>query len=195
MMTRKGFYFDSTRCVDCKTCQVAYKKKFDVPKLLEYRVVNGYEVGAYPKARFYSLSQACNHCADPACVRNCPTRAMYKDEQDGTIQHDDNLCIGCQTCIMACPYNAPVYLEEKGIVNKCNACIDTREEDGATTCEASCGMRTIEFGDFDELCAKHPDAVVDIACRPDPSITQPSMIILGRDYLQDADYRNVTMGT
>lgn len=190
-MTRKGFYFDSTKCVYCKTCQVACKKKFDVPKLLSYRVVSGYEVGEYPQARFYAISAACNHCENPACVRSCPTRAMYKDEQDGTVQHDDDVCIGCQACIMACPYGAPVYLEEQGIVNKCNACIDTREEDGSTTCEAACGMRAIEFGDFDELAARHPDAVVEIPCRPDPSLAHPSMIIECRDYVYDDAYRDM----
>ncbi len=192
-MARKGFYFDSTRCVNCKTCQVACKKKFSVPKLLNFRLVKAYEVGEYPHARFYSISGACNHCEDPACVRNCPTRAMYKDEQDGTVQHDDDICIGCQACIMACPYGAPVYLEDKGIVNKCNACIDTREEDGDTTCEASCGMRAIEFGDYEELCQKHPDAVQEIPCRPDPNITDPSMIIETREYVLDEKFRELEM--
>ncbi len=192
-MARKGFYFDSTRCVDCKTCQVACKKKFNVPKLLNFRTVDGYEVGSYPNARFYSISHACNHCENPACVRSCPTRAMYKDEQDGTIQHNDDICIGCRACIMACPYGAPVYLPELGIVNKCNACIDTREADGATTCEASCGMRAIEFGDFDDLVKRHPDAVQQISCMPDASLTNPSTIIKGRDYTQERDYRRLEM--
>lgn len=190
-MARKGFYFDSTKCVDCKTCQVACKKKFNVPKLLNYRIVSGYETGEYPTAKFYSISAACNHCENPACVAACPTGAMFKDEADGTVQHDDDICIGCQACIQACPYKAPVYLEDEQIVNKCNACIDTREADGATTCEASCGMRAIEFGDFEELKKKHPDAVVEIPCRPDPSLTNPSMIIECRDYVLNEDFQDL----
>lgn len=192
-MARKGFYIDTTRCVNCKTCQVACKKKFKLPKGLLYRAVNSYEVGEYPNGRLYSVSHACNHCEDPACVRNCPTKAMYKDEQDGTVQHDDDRCIGCRACIMACPYGAPVFLEEKGIVNKCNACIDTREEDGATTCEAACGMRAIEFGDYEELRAKHPDAVQSIPCFPDPHITDPSILIGAREYAQDKNFKDLVM--
>lgn len=192
-MARKGFYIDTTRCVNCKTCQVACKKKFGLPKGLVYREVNSFEVGEYPNGRLYAVSHACNHCEDPACVRNCPTGAMYKDVEDGTVQHDDDICIGCRACIMACPYGAPVYLEEKGITGKCNACIDTRGEDGQTTCEAACGMRAIEFGDFDELCEEHPDAVRQIACMPSVDITNPSVIFHARDYAQISGYREAVM--
>ena len=192
-MARKGFYVDTTRCVNCKTCQVACKKKFHLDKGLVYRSVSGFEVGEYPEARFYAVSHACNHCEDPACVRNCPTRAMYKDERDGTVQHDDNICIGCRACVMACPYGAPVYLESEGIVGKCNACIDTREEDGVTTCVASCGMRALEFGDFDELCEQHPDAVQDIACMPSSQITDPSCVYGARDYVFEKGFRESVM--
>lgn len=192
-MARKGFYFDATRCVDCKTCQVACKKKFHLSKGLVYRAVSSYEVGEFPQAKLYSISHTCNHCADPACVRNCPTLAMHKDEADGTIQHDDERCIGCKACILACPYGAPVYLEDEGIVGKCNACIDTREADGATTCEASCGMRAIQFGDYDELCAEHPDAVQEIPCRPSPAITDPSTVFATREYMHDPAFAETVL--
>lgn len=192
-MARKGFYFDSTRCVSCKTCQVACKEKFHLKKGQLFRGVSSFEVGSYPHGRLYSISHACNHCVDPACVNNCPTGAMYKDERDGTIQHKDDICIGCRACMLACPYGAPTYIEEEGIVKKCNACIDTRGVDSSTTCEAACGMRAIEFGDFDELVRLHPDAVQDIACMPSSDITRPSVLITGRDYVFDSDFRDLVM--
>lgn len=192
-MARKGFYFDATRCVDCKTCQVACKKKNNLTKGVEYRYMNNYEVGEYPTAKLYHFSYSCNHCENPACVEGCPTGAMYKNEEDGTVQHDDDRCIGCKVCTMVCPYNIPVYLEDKGITGKCNACIDTRPEDGTPTCVAACPMRALEFGDFEELQAKHPDAVIEVACRPSPEITNPSTLIQARDYMQDKNYEEVVL--
>lgn len=192
-MSGKGFYFDSSRCVNCKTCQVACRVKNDLPVGAFFRTVDSFETGSFPNVGLYHISHACNHCADPACVRNCPTGAMYQDEADGTIQHNDDVCIGCRSCIMACPYGAPVYLEDEGIVGKCNACIDTREEDGEPTCVAACGMRALEFGDFDELKKKHPDAAVEIPCMPSASITDPHMLIDGRDCMYDENYRELVM--
>lgn len=192
-MTRKGFYFDSTRCVGCKTCQVACKLKNGLPVGITYRAVANYEVGEYPDAKYYHISHTCNHCVDAACVANCPTGAMYRDEEDGTVRHDDEICIGCETCVKSCPYQVPVLLEDKKVTGKCNACIDTRSEDGTPTCVAACGTRALEFGDYDELVAAHPEAVRDIACRPDSSMTDPSTLIMGRACVQDADYRDLLL--
>lgn len=69
----------------------------------------------------FHLNLSCNHCESPACVANCPTGAMYKDD-DGTVQHDDEACIGCQTCVNSCPYGAPQFIEEDKIVQKCDTC-------------------------------------------------------------------------
>lgn len=192
-MTRKGFYFDSTRCVGCKTCQVACKLKNHLPAGVTYRAVANYQVGEYPKAKYYHISHSCNHCENPACVRSCPTGAMHKNEADGTVQHNDEVCIGCRSCAMACPYGVPVYLEEEGIVGKCNGCIDTREADGAPTCVAACGTRALEFGDFDELQAKHPGAVTKTACLPSDQITHPSSLVLGGDALMDEGYEDLVL--
>ncbi len=109
------------------------------------------------------------------------------------MQHDDEICIGCETCVKSCPYQVPVLLEDKKVTGKCNACIDTRPEDGVPTCVAACGMRALEFGDYDELVAAHPEAVRDIACRPDSSMTDPSTLIMGRECVQDPDYRDLLL--
>ena len=192
-MARSAFYFDSARCVGCKTCMVACKKKNNLPKGVNFRKVDSFEVGQYPTAKFYHWSHACNHCADPACVAACPTGAMYKDETDGTVQHDDEKCIGCGSCVIACPYDAPAIVEELGIAQKCNACIDTRGEDGVPTCVAACGMRALEFGSYEELVAAHPDAVNRIAPMPDPSITDSSILIKARSISFNDDYREMKL--
>lgn len=172
---------------------VACKKKNNLPKGFAYRKVDSYTVGDYPNAHLYHLSHACNHCEDPACVKVCPTGAMYKDENDGTVQHKDDVCIGCGSCVIGCPYKAPAIIPELGIAMKCNGCIDTREEDGAPVCVASCGTRALEFGDYDELKKAHPNAIDKIACMPSADITHPSILINARDYALENDYRQLTL--
>lgn len=190
-MERLGFYFDMTRCVGCKTCQVVCKQRNSLPLGITYRGVHTFEVGTYPDASMYHVSATCNHCESPECVRGCPVGAMFKSEEDGTIQHDDGLCIGCQQCVNNCPYGVPRYFPELKIVGKCYACKDTREVDGAPTCVAACGQRALEFGPLEELRAAHPNAVADIACFPDSSETDPSVLIEAMPRALEPEYREL----
>lgn len=192
-MKRVGFYFNSAQCKGCKTCQVACKKRNGLPIGINYRQVHTFEVGAYPDASWYHVSVTCNHCKNPACVRACPTGAMYKSDEDGTVQHDDGVCIGCQQCVNSCPYGVPRYFPELKIVGKCYACKDTREADGAPTCVASCPQRALEFGPFEELAAAHPDAIADIACFPASTETDPSVLVDVRPMALEEEYRELRL--
>ena len=139
-------------------------------------------MGEFPAVRYYSTSVSCNHCASPACVANCPTGAMYKDEETGVVLHDDEMCIGCETCVGACPYGEPVYMEDEGIVRKCDACYLLREKGESPACVAACPMRCLDFGDLEELKAKYGENLVsDVNGLPDSSETTPSLLINARD--------------
>lgn len=174
---RQGFYFDMTACIGCRTCQVACKDKNDLPAGVVFRNVTDYEVGDFPNVATFHYSASCNHCEDPACVAVCPNEAMFIDEEDGTVQHDDSKCIGCQYCVNACPYGVPKYIDEIGLVHKCDSCRTLRAEGENPTCVNACPMRALEFGSIDDLRAAHPDAVNQIAVLPDASQTNPSVAI------------------
>ena len=139
-------------------------------------------MGEFPAVRYYSTSVSCNHCASPACVANCPTGAMYKDEETGVVLHDDEMCIGCETCVGACPYGEPVYMEDEGIVRKCDACYLLREKGESPACVAACPMRCLDFGDLEELKAKYGREPGVRRERPARfSETTPSLLINARD--------------
>lgn len=192
-MTQLGFFFNMECCVGCKTCQVACKQRNQLPIGINYRTVYTYETGQYPNARMYHFAATCNHCENPACVRSCPTGAMYKSEDDGTVQHDDGVCIGCQQCVNSCPYGVPRYLPDQNISGKCYACRDTREVDGSPTCVAACGQRAIEFGPLDELQAAHPEAVCDIAALPESSATGPSLLIQTKEAALETAFKELRL--
>lgn len=172
---------------------VACKKKNNLPKEVWFRHVTSFETGTYPEATMYHVSIACNHCENPACIKMCPTAAMHRDEVDATVQHDEEQCIGCGSCVIACPYGVPTLVEELGVAKKCNACIDTRAEDGEPTCVAACGTRALEFGTYEELRAAHPDAVSQTPCMPSKDITNPGILIDGRPCMQEVNFRELIL--
>lgn len=176
-MGRKGFYFDMTACIGCRTCQVACKDKNDLKPGINFRQVRTFEVGVYPDAKVYHYSGTCNHCANPICVQGCPTGAMHIAD-DGTVQHDENKCIGCQYCVWNCPYGVPQFIEDKGKISKCNMCKDLTDKGENPVCVDACIMRAIEWGDFEELKRKYGnEAVQEIPILPSSSNTKPSLLI------------------
>ncbi|MGE4273088.1 MAG: 4Fe-4S dicluster domain-containing protein [Desulfitobacterium sp.] len=190
-MARLGFYFDSTKCIGCHVCQISCKDKHNLGLGINFRDVKSFESGVYPKAYIYHYSGACNHCAEAKCVTGCPTGAMHFGE-DGTVQHDADLCIGCKYCIWNCPYNAPKYLEEKNVVGKCDSCKDLRDAGQNPACVDACLMRCLKFGDLDELKKEYgTDLVSDIAVLPSSTATKPSLLIKPKSCAFDTNYRQV----
>lgn len=188
-----GFYFDMTRCSGCGTCVYACKNRLDLGMVgVSPRRVDRYERGTFPSVEGYAVSISCNHCENPACVSSCPTGAMYKSE-DGTVLHNDATCIGCRSCIMACPYGAPQFLESEGIVVKCDTCKALRDAGMNPVCVNACPSRALDFGDLDELRQKYgSDLVSEVAVLPDASLTDPNVLIKAREASFDESYREVT---
>ena len=102
-MTQYGFYFDSTRCTGCRTCEMACKDYNALPANYAFRRVFDYEGGDWkdngdgtfePTSWASHVSMACNHCDEPACVANCPVGA-YQKMDNGLVVEDHEKCIGC----------------------------------------------------------------------------------------------------
>lgn len=185
-MSGLGFYFDETRCIGCRTCQIACKDKNRIMEPgITFRTVRSYEAGSFPNPGVYHLATTCNHCEDPACVASCPVGAMYKAD-DGTVQHDDEKCIGCQACVRGCPYGVPQYFEDESIVRKCDSCIAHRQHGRNPVCVDACVMRALDFGDLDELGEKYgPDLVSELPAWPDGGTSPRTFIKVGEFSLQD----------
>ena len=184
MATQYAFHFNSNLCTGCKACQIACKDKWDLPVGVTWRRVAEYSGGEWsvnPDGTFknnvggYYVSVACNHCASAACVDVCPTEAMHKRE-DGIVVIDQDKCIGCRYCEWACPYSAPQFDAERGVMTKCNLCADAVDAGELPTCVAACPSRALEFGERAELEAKY-GTVHAVAPLPSADITDPSLVI------------------
>ena len=148
-MTQIGFYYDQTRCAGCKTCQVACKDKNRLGVGPVLRKVASRQVGTYPAVKLYHLSASCNHCESPACMAKCPTGALSKTDE-GAVVRDAEACIGCSSCVNACPYGHPQIDETTGLSVKCDACSEWRAAGYLPACVEACPYRALDFGDVEE---------------------------------------------
>ena len=126
-----GFWMNNKNCYGCKTCSIACKSEKQLDKGVLLRHVTAIRQDD-PRAFAY-LSMACNHCEEPACMANCPVGA-YSKLEDGTVIQDHSVCIGCKTCISACPYGAPSYDEATSTTFKCDGCYDRRQRGELPAC-------------------------------------------------------------
>ncbi|WP_298439229.1 DMSO/selenate family reductase complex B subunit [uncultured Ferrimonas sp.] len=182
-----GFFVDTSKCTGCKTCQVSCKDRSDLPVGVNFRRVYEYGGGTWNKDEngvvsqnvfAYYTSISCNHCSEPACTKACPTGAMHKRREDGLVHVDKNVCIGCESCARACPYDAPQMDHAKGYMTKCDGCYDRIAQGLKPTCVESCPMRALDYDTMDNLRAKYPTAAQpDVAPLPNSNITNPNLLI------------------
>lgn len=142
------FHFDATKCIGCKCCEVACHEQNNNPPEVKWRKVGEIEGGVFPETKRLYVSMACNHCLDPACMTGCPVDAYYKDEKTGVVRMKDNACIGCQYCTWNCPYGAPQFNAERGMVTKCDMCHNRIAEGNNPACVAACPSEALKIEHF-----------------------------------------------
>ena len=167
-MKQLGFYIDLTKCTGCKTSDVACKDAHNLEVGRNFRKVIEMQTGGWRQDRAtgawhqdveaYYVPISCNHCADPACVKVCPTKAHHKRDTDGLVVIDTKKCVGCGLCAKACLYGVPVLNPATRKMSKCDACADRLDHGLQPICVESCPQRSIEFGPIDELRKKYGDA-------------------------------------
>jgi Fe-S-cluster-containing dehydrogenase component len=146
MVIRQG------RCIDCELCLEACRRTNSVPAYGYRTIILERSIPKDQGQRERTFMPIlCNQCNRPHCVRVCPTGATFKDNTNGIVQMSPEKCIGCKTCMAACPYNARYYKEEDRAIDKCNFCFNTKlkESGGKTTaCSAACPADVRIFGDL-----------------------------------------------
>ena len=148
-MVNYGFVIDNRTCIGCHACTVACKSEHDVPIGVNRTHVKYIEKGEYPNSTREFSVHRCNHCEDSPCTTICPTSALYPRE-DGIVDFDDERCIGCKSCMQACPYDALYINPNTGTAAKCNYCAHRIEHSYEPACVIVCPTESIISGDLDD---------------------------------------------
>jgi len=139
------FHFNMTKCIGCRSCEVACNEQNGNPAAITWRRTGELESGSYPDTQRHYLSMGCNHCVDAECLRGCPVDAYTKDPITGIVLHSTDACIGCQYCVWNCPYSVPQFNPERGVVGKCDMCRGRLEEGLEPACVNACPEAAIEI--------------------------------------------------
>ncbi len=174
-----GVLVDVNRCVGCRSCEAACNKEQGLPEPSKpftdfsvfdeahhgahaeikrrtdetrYTVVNKYDVPELDHPLF--RKSQCNHCLEPACLTSCFVNA-YTKTPEGAVIYNENVCVGCRTCMIACPFYVPAFKYSSAFkpqIMKCIFCYDTRLKEGRPpACVEACPQEALVFGKRHDL--------------------------------------------
>lgn len=174
-----GFVIDNRKCIGCHACSTACKAENEVPLGVYRTWVKYVETGEYPNSRRHFQVTRCNHCANPPCVRICPTSAMYQRD-DGIVEFDGDSCIGCKACMQACPYDA-IYIDpETSTAAKCHFCAHRTDIGLEPACVVVCPEQAIIAGDMNDPTSHISEllAVQNVTVRKPEQGTAPKLFYI-----------------
>lgn len=140
-----AFEVDLDKCSGCKACVTACHALNGLDNEETWREVGLLHSDDWRAPFQAHVTTACHHCVDPGCLSGCPVLAYDKDPVTGIVRHLDDQCIGCQYCIMKCPYDVPKYSAERGIVRKCDMCSNRLSQGEAPACVQACPSEAIRI--------------------------------------------------
>lgn len=169
-MPRLSMLIDLTRCIGCDACTVACKQENGTPVDVFFARVLNIEAGVYPEVQRLYLPVLCNHCDNPACLKACPNKAIFKRD-DGIVLIDQERCRGTGACVSACPYGNIIlheaerwYLPEdrayerdhvkprlkENVARKCTFCAQRVDQGLKPACVVACPTHARIFGDLED---------------------------------------------
>lgn len=167
--TRKGFLVDTSRCIGCRSCQVACKQwnkleadktknqgTFENPRDLTPALFNRIrfvESETSGQISWKFVNERCMHCGEAGCMKVCPSPGALTRTKDGIVVYNREKCISCKYCVSACPFNVPRY-DGDDKVSKCHWCVDRVRGGLPPACVRACPTQTLQFGRRTDLIAK-----------------------------------------
>lgn len=153
-----GMVIDTRRCSGCHACSVSCKTEFGLILGGARAWVEYVDSGTFPEGRRDFVPRLCNHCSEPPCVPVCPVDATTKREEDGIVVVDQDKCIGCRSCVMACPYDARYMdptagnpaITENGAADKCDFCLHRLAQGVVPACVNTCPGKARIFGNLSD---------------------------------------------
>ncbi|MDO9111744.1 MAG: 4Fe-4S dicluster domain-containing protein, partial [Desulfatirhabdiaceae bacterium] len=150
-MSNYYLFQDRKKCIGCHSCEVQCESNKSLqpgPRLCQIVSDGPNVVDGMPRVSHVLMS--CFHCETPWCVAACPAGAMKKRPRDGIVYVDPLLCIGCKTCIAACPWGSVQWDSGKCQAVKCDFCMDRVDQGLKPACVTVCTSHCLEFATIEE---------------------------------------------
>lgn len=146
----KKIELDLSKCCACGACAIACMDENDIDLstgIRPYRTVFRQDYDKRNRIQYFSI--ACMHCVDAPCVAACPSGCLYKDEETGLTLYNNEFCIGCHSCAMACPFGAPTFGDDDKM-SKCDGCIDRLKAGLEPACVRACAFKALQVVDTED---------------------------------------------
>lgn len=207
---RYGIIVNVDRCVGCEACFVACKQENQVAPGIRWNEIRRLENPAKGIINYYRAS--CQHCDDPACMKVCPMKAVYRGDH-GEVLVDDKKCVGCKMCLAACPYGVPKFNDEGrvsyygdkmplaelrlsphqkrtvGRAEHCTLCSHRLKEGRLPACVENCSTKALTLVDYDSKDPKVQSLISRAIALSESAGTKPKV----RYICSNTDFRTVTL--
>lgn len=148
-MARYGMLINTKKCVGCYACRVACQMINGLDSDKAFIHYEELETGTYPSVYAENVPVQCMHCENAPCASVCPTHATYTTDS-GVVLVEEEKCIGCKYCMMACPYGVRDWNKASQTVEKCTLCGHLTANGELPACVKSCSAGARFYGDLDD---------------------------------------------
>ncbi len=173
---------DTTKCIGCKACQVACMEWNDLRDEIgtatgSYQNPHDLSASSWTLMRFAEVEtpkgdlewlirkDGCMHCADPGCLKACPSPGAIVQYSNGIVDFHEENCIGCGYCITGCPFDVPRISRRDHKAYKCTLCSDRVAVGLEPACIKACPTGALVFGAKEDMQQHAAERVEDLKSR------------------------------
>ena len=176
--TKVAKLIDISKCIGCKACQSACMEwndlrdvvgdaggAYDNPRDLSdksWTVMRFFEVEPDGKLEWLIRKDGCMHCADPGCLKACPSPGAIVQYSNGIVDFHQENCIGCGYCITGCPFDVPRISKKDNRAYKCTLCSDRVSVGLEPACVKTCPTGAIVFGSKEDMIVHADERIADL---------------------------------
>ncbi|HTS52808.1 MAG TPA: formate dehydrogenase subunit beta [Burkholderiales bacterium] len=169
---------DISKCIGCKACQSACMEwndlrdavgtntgTYDNPRDLtenSWTVMKFFEVEPDGRLEWLIRKDGCMHCADPGCLKACPSPGAIVQYSNGIVDFHEENCIGCGYCVTGCPFNVPRISKKDSKAYKCTLCSDRVSVGLEPACIKSCPTGALVFGSKEDMIDHAEERIADL---------------------------------
>jgi len=142
------------KCLACKSCELACALTHSKSKVLEEAITESpkpQRTVTVEPAEEFAVPMQCRHCEDAPCVTICPTQAIHRQRDNTPVLIDRDRCIGCNFCIIVCPFGVINITNDGKAVVKCDLCIERTQAGEEPACVEACPTGALQFCELTEM--------------------------------------------